>query len=210
MMRPRILIVHGLHTNDDAGWMTTLRRAFAAAGFAAQVWTYGYAHALTARWQNPGRAKQLARLIRPGDIVVGHSNGACLTWMAASLGAPIGGAVLINPALDRGAAMPRHVPWVNLYPNRGDVAVKIARIFPKHPWGDQGRAGLAFNDPRYLTRYTDEGCGHPHYAPPVFGHSAVLEPAPLARWRQVFVHDVERRLAAQRLPEIAAEVDRAA
>ena len=187
----RIIIVHGIHTNDDSVWMTTIAGAFAEAGFETQVWTYGYAYAIFTRWQNPGRARKLKTLIRPGDIVLGHSNGLCVAWLAAMSGAPIAGAVGINPALDADKAMPAQVPWVNLYPNRKDEAVKVALVFPKHPWGDQGRRGLAFNDPRYLTRFTNEGYGA---APPVYGHSAVLEAAALARWKYVFVNDVKSRL----------------
>ncbi len=201
MTAPRIIIVHGIHTNDHAAWMTTIRDAFGAAGFDVLVWTYGYAYALLTRIQNPGRAKKLKALIGPDDIVLGHSNGCCLAWLAAQAGAQMAGAVFLNPALDRDKAMPEHVPWVNLYPNHADIAVEIALIFRKHPWGDQGQHGLAFNDRRYLTRFTDEEFGR---APPVFGHSAVLEPAPLAVWSQVFVHDVLHRLGDERSVSRAA------
>ncbi len=187
----KVIIVHGIHTGDDAHWMEELAREFRAAGFCAQSWTYGYAHALTTRWQNPKRAQQLAWLIEPGDIVVGHSNGCCLAWMAANLGAQIGGAVFLNPALDSEAVMPAHVPWVNLYPNRQDSVVTWARLFRAHPWGSQGRDGLTVEDPRYLTRFTDE-ITHA-LGMPITGHSAIINEG-LPSWGPVIVQDVVRQL----------------
>ena len=141
-MKPRITIVHGIHTNDNEVWMDYLVARFQHHGWDARKWTYGYALALTTRWQNPGRAKTLAAMIRPGEVVLGHSNGGCLAWMAAELGAPIGGAILLNPALDADKVMAPQVPWVNLYTNKYDEAVPWAGLFIGHPWGAQGRDGI--------------------------------------------------------------------
>lgn len=184
----RIFIVHGIHTNDDAKWMFRFAEAFSRAGLDPQVWTYGYAYALTTRWENGGRAQALRDLILPGDIVLGHSNGGALIWLAAQLGAPIGGAVLLNPALDSDKALAEHVPWVNLYPNRHDIAVKFAKIFCKHPWGAQGRDGLSVYDPRYRTFFTDSA--QPN-VPAVFGHSSVLVSEP---WLSHIISNVKERI----------------
>jgi pimeloyl-ACP methyl ester carboxylesterase len=189
-MTQRIIIVHGIHTNDDAGWMTTLAQTFTGYDFNVKVFTYGYAYAVLTRWQNPSRAKKLAEMIQPGDIVLGHSNGGCLAWMAAMLGAPIGGAILINPALDSNRIMPPHVKWVNLYPNRHDEMVLIAKLFYKHPWGAQGRDGIKYPDPRYLIQFSDTAKTG---VPQVQGHSAVLEAKALNAWRHVFAIDAINR-----------------
>jgi len=188
--KPRIVIVHGIHTNDRAPWMDFLVEAFSARGWDACAWTYGYAYALLTRLQNPSRARVLYDLIEPGDVVLGHSNGACLAWMAAKLGAPIGGAILINPALDTDKVMAPHVPWVNLYPNVYDDAVPFAGLFIGHPWGAQGREGLSVPDIRYKTTWTST---RRNDAPAVRGHSAVLAADVLPAWSQVFINHAESR-----------------
>ena len=188
MRKPRLLVVHGIHTNDDAGWMEWIVEEFRAAGWDARSWTYGYAWALLTRWQNPGRAKKLAAIIEPGDIVLGHSNGCTLTYMASMLGAPIGGAILLNPALDTDRVLGVQVPWINLYANRGDCAVPFAGLFPRHPWGPQGCEGLTVHDPRYRTVFTDEG------KPRVWGHSDILSVANLEPWTVRLIDDAEARM----------------
>jgi pimeloyl-ACP methyl ester carboxylesterase len=207
-VRRRILIVHGIHTNEWDSWMDYLVHAFRAAGWEASKWTYGYAHAVLTRWQNPKRAETLANMIEPGDIVLGHSNGGCLAWMAAELGAPMGGAILINPALDCDRVMAQHVPWVNLYPNRHDKAVPLASWFgfrdiAPHPWGAQGRDGLAVNDARYMQRFSDTPAEVKLdylrlFAPAVHGHGdpGVLTHEALPYWKGIFIADAEARMRA--------------
>ena len=201
-MSPRIIIVHGIHTNDSEGWMDFLVERFRDGGWNAAKWTYGYAYAVLTRWQNPGRAKRLAALVQPGDVLLGHSNGGCLVWMAAELGAPIGGAILVNPALDSDKVMAKHVRWVNIYANRQDEAVKVATIFPAHPWGAQGRDGLTVDDsPRSKVIWTSS---EHNDAPAVHGHSAVLEPGAIEPWSSRIVKDTNERQAEITLPGLKA------
>ena len=196
-MKPRVIIVHGIHTSDNAGWMHYLERRFLEYGWRTYVWTYGYAYALLTRVQNPGRAERLADLIEPGDVVLGHSNGGCLAWMAAELGAPISGAILVNPALDTDKLMAKQVQWVNLYTNRHDAAVPLASWFGlrdivPHPWGAQGRDGISVPDvPRY--RVVESSVPR-NDAPAVKGHSAVLATDALPAWSHVIVRQAEARL----------------
>lgn len=192
-MKPRVIIVHGIHTNDTTGWMRYVEQKFLARGWRTYVWTYGYAYALLTRFQNPGRAEKLASIIAPGDIVLGHSNGCCLAWMAGELGAPIGGAILLNPALDSDKLMAPQVPWVNLYTNRYDEAVPWAKVFACHPWGAQGRDGLSVLDvPRYRVVETSIPRND---APSVRGHSAMLAADALPAWSQVIINQAEARLS---------------
>lgn len=191
-MKPRVIIVHGIHTNDNAGWMRYLEAKFLQRGWRTYVWTYGYAYALLTRLQNPGRAEALCDLIEPGDVVLGHSNGGCLAWMAAELGAPMGGAILLNPALDRDKLLAKQVPWVNLYTNRFDEAVPWAEIFVGHPWGAQGRDGISVPDvPRYRVVETSIPRND---APAVRGHSAILATDALPAWSHKIIDDAEARL----------------
>lgn len=188
----KVIIVHGIHTHESNTWMDELASLFHEAGFPTLVWTYGYAYALLTRWQNPGRARELSKLIATGDLVLGHSNGGALTWMAGELGSRIGGAILLNPALDRDKVLSSLVPWVNLYPNRYDKAVKLSGLLPAHPWGAQGRDGLSVHDERYLTRFTDEM--GPGGELPLAGHSAIISPEGISAWGRRLVQDVQDRL----------------
>ena len=184
-MKPRLLLVHGIHTNDSESWMDHMVLAFNQAGWDAAKWTYGYAYAMLTRIQNPWRAKKLVEIIKPGDVILGHSNGCCLAWMAAELGAPISGAILLNPALDTDKVMAKQVKWVNLYANHQDEAVPWAKAFVGHPWGAQGRDGLTVEDPRYQTIWTDQE------PPRVYGHSAMLAPSAISLWTQRIIRDAE-------------------
>ena len=191
-MKPRVIIVHGIHTNDTEGWMRRLETRFMQHGWRTYVWTYGYAYAALTRWQNPARAKTLASIVNPGDVVLGHSNGGCLAWMASQLGAPMGGAILLNPALDRDKLLAPQVPWVNLYTNRYDEAVPWAKVLVGHPWGSQGRDGISVLDvPRYRVVETSIPRND---APGVKGHSAILAPEALSQWSEVIVRQAEARL----------------
>ena len=189
-MKKRVLIVHGIHTDEHTMWMRYFAAKFRHRGWDAEYWTYGYAYALLTRWQNPGRARKLASLIQPGDVVLGHSNGACLAWMAAEIGAPMRGAILLNPALDTDKVMAKQVEWANLYANRGDEAVKLAGMFLAHPWGAQGRDGLTVADPRYKITFTDDS----RPAPMVWGHSDIFSLANLPDWSDRIIDDAEARL----------------
>ena len=191
-MKPRLLVVHGIHCNDSVGWMDHIVMAFNDAGWDAAKWTYGYAYAMLTRIQNPWRARKLLDIIKPGDVVLGHSNGACLAWMAAELNAPIGGAILLNPALDTDKVMARQVPWVNLYPNSQDEAVPWAKTFVGHPWGAQGRDGITVPDDRYKTVWTDQE------PPRVYGHSGVLAPSAISIWTSRFIRDADERMRKSR------------
>jgi len=185
--KPRIWVVHGIHTNDRSdGWMDFLTEAFNAAGWDARKWSYGYAYAMLTRLQNPGRASKLCDLIEPGDTLLTHSNGGCLAWMASLLGAPFTGWISIAPALDADKVAAPQVRWVNLYANHYDDAVKIARIFPAHPWGAQGRDGLSVEDHRYRTTFTDSAFNN---LPRVIGHSGMLSAENLPAWSVRLVAD---------------------
>lgn len=186
----KITIVHGIHTNDTDGWMYYIRDRFTEAGWDARVWTYGNVNALTTRLFNPGRADNLAAILEPGEVVLGHSNGCTLTYMASQK-VPLGGAILLNPALDRDKVVAPPCPWINLYKNKFDVAVKLAGFIPKHPWGPQGREGLLIDDSRYYTVETSE-----EY-PFAIGHSGILEPEKLPFWTGRIIEDAEARIHAE-------------
>jgi len=190
------MIVHGIHTNTSkAAWMDYVANKFFENGWCAHKFNYGYAVGLLTRYQNHERAMKLASIILPGDVVLGHSNGGTLIDLAANMGAPIEGAILLNPALDEDRVMPEQVKWVNLYPNRHDVAVKISALFLAHQWGAQGHNGISREDARYTTTFTDDL----HYLsngselPMLKGHSDIIHPYNLPAWTERIIEDANKR-----------------
>ena len=174
-------ILHGIHTSEPSGGVVKLLKPyFEKAGFGdVVVHSYGYVFAITTRWKNPQVVEEILPKIKNGDIVVGHSNGGTLAWMLAERGAPISGAVLINPALDANKALANQVRWVHVYFNQDDTAVWLSKmLLPfRHPWGEQGRIG--YNGAPDV-RYSNFDCQKE--SPPVFGHMDIFNPDKIYAW----------------------------
>lgn len=178
-------LVHGFNVTDG-GKRTTDRLApfFRGAGLSTRQHDYGWIGLLGVRFANPRIAARIVPSVKPGDIGCGHSNGCLILAMAADLGAPFAGLVFINPALETERAIARHVKWVHVYHNRGDVPVEAAQALDalpwnwghRHPWGSMGNVGYLGPDPR--VRNFDGG----RFDPPVSGHSAIFAPSALSTW----------------------------
>lgn len=146
-----IWIVHGIHTNDCVDWQWEMTEEFAKADMHSQVFSYGYAHAFTTRWQNPGRAQRLAERLENGDVLVGHSNGGDIIHRASWLRPEVilRGVFLFNPALDPDLGLGCEFDFCKVMHNAGDRAVRLAKIFLAHPWGEMGRVGYKGSNPKY-------------------------------------------------------------
>lgn len=141
MSAPRVILVHGIHTREGTTNMRVLAPHFEAAGFAVEVFEYGWLGVLRARWANPGIARQLASVVREGDHVVCHSNGAAVAWLAMRRhGMRCRHLSLIAPALDRDKVTDGAI-WTDVYHNRCDHVVWAARLLWHHAWGSMGRDG---------------------------------------------------------------------
>jgi hypothetical protein len=178
----KIHLLHGIHTSEKnetvAGLIPFLEEM---TGLEVQYHKYGYALGILTRLQNPGRAEKLAKHIAHGDIVVGHSNGVCLTYLMAKLGAPIGGVVAINAALDSEKTFPNQVMFVDVYYNRFDEAVGFAKSFFlfDHPWGAMGRDGFIGTD----SRVTNIDCSSFIYGTNIVkGHSDIFTRRKIRFW----------------------------
>ena len=175
--QPTVHILHGIHVSQPYKSIGKLKLYFEKAGFNnVVVHKYGYAFAVLSRWKNPKRARKLFPLIENGDIVVGHSNGCTLIDMLTEMGAPISGAVLINPALDADKALASQVRWVHVYFNGGDSVVWWSKLLIAHPWGKQGKIGYTGEDSRYSNFDSSKE------EPPVWGHSDIFKPKKISVW----------------------------
>jgi pimeloyl-ACP methyl ester carboxylesterase len=180
-----IHLLHGIHTKPGSRRLQDLVPIVVEASGRPVVYhEYGDIWAIQTRWKNPGIARRLVKLIQPGDILVGHSNGAAI-WMRALMeGAPARGLVLLNPALDDETdfSVAPHLEWIHVYYNDDDEWVPWAARAPKwllDPlWGDMGRDGYRGTDWRVLQ--TD--CEHTIGMPSLRGHGAILEPTAAYTW----------------------------
>ena len=176
-------ILHGIHVSEPAGGVGQLKSYFEKAGFdRVLVHSYGYIFVLpilpnAARWKNPKVVEEILPQIKSGDVIVGHSNGGTLARMLAERGAPISGAVLINPALDADAALAKQVRWIHVYFNKDDGVVWWSKIIISHPWGEQGRVGY---DGEPDARYSNFDCAAEY--PTISGHSDIFRPEKIYAW----------------------------
>ena len=177
-----IHVLHGIHQAENGSNISQLVPYLQHEGLNVKYHNYGYAYAILARFQNPGRAERLKRFIHPNDICIGHSNGCTLIYMMAMMGAPIKAAILINPALDETTVFPSQVEKIDVYHNQGDKAVWFSEFFGffdllPHPWGKMGQVGFVGKD----SRVTNIDCQQ-NLEAPIYGHSAIFRPDNLMVW----------------------------
>lgn len=167
-MRPRAFLLHGFNVTDG-GAATTDQFAplLRDVGYEPVQLDYGWTGLVGVRLCNGKLARWLARLSRPGDVVLAHSNGCAVAAKAVDYGAELSGLVFLNPALDRDWAPGPAVQWWHVYYNARDPWTAAARWLPWHPWGAMGHDGPSSEDTRLMAVDTGERGA--------WGHSPVLE-----------------------------------
>jgi len=159
----RVLLVHGFNVRDGGKGSTDgLRSHFEGEGFAVAEFDTGWRFLAGVRWGNAKRARRLARMIRPGDLLVGHSDGCNIINLASwhlsgsSLKKPVA-VIYLNPALDRDTQLAPQIVGALVFATRSDRIVQIASWLRWHPWGDMGRVGYrdapVYQDPRYRNTF---------------------------------------------------------
>ena len=138
-----IWLIHGFNTWDNGrGTVDRLAPLLKYEGYEVQQFDYGWTFLLGARFGNAGRARKLAKQVKPGDVAIGHSNGCAIIHRASHLGAPFKQVIYISPALDR-----QLVPdwWtvrdMTVYYSPSDTYVQAASWIPGVIWGDMGAVG---------------------------------------------------------------------
>ncbi len=143
-MSRRILLVHGWNIRDRGErTMGGIRDELAARGFDVVLLSPGH---LRGWRETRHRSRQLAKTwavqTKPGDVLVGHSNGCRIAWeMSQHPGCLADLAVWIQPALDGYLLPGRCIRRCLVLWNRNDRVVWWARLLPWSDWGDMGRRG---------------------------------------------------------------------
>jgi len=172
-MRPTVFLVHGFNVWDEGrGTIWKLAPLFSAHKFTPILFKYGWVGLIGVRLWTRKFARGLAELVKPGDIAVGHSNGANIINRAATeFGAPFSVVAYINPALDSDMPLAPQVDSALVYYTPRDVPVRLASLLWWHDWGDMGAIGYTGNDPRYISINTRER-----------GHSTIFDNPKQLRW----------------------------
>lgn len=181
MLIKRAILVHGFNVSDGgSGTTDKLRPGLEALGLEViefdTKWRRGLIRdLLSVRLDNDKRARRLASIIQPGDLLIGHSNGCDLidraNWHLASMDkAPAVACIYLNPALDRDAPLAPQVlgAWVMHTPS--DRIVGIARRLLGSSWGSMGRDGYQgdSHDGRYVN------ISYEHHGFNGMGHSGIF------------------------------------
>lgn len=175
-MKQRIILVHGFNVAD--GGKGTTGRLGDLYGkefnkYEIVEFSTGWRGLLGVRFKNKRRAQQLANIIKPCDILVGHSDGCNLLDQAlhelSSFHPAKVNLVYFNPALDRDTALAKIVDRCIVFHTETDNVVWISKWLAFHPWGEMGKKGYkstkpCLHDSRYLNMSYEtlgfHGLGH--------------------------------------------------
>lgn len=162
------------------------------------VWVdYGFILGIETRLVNPLIMHTMLPYINKGDLLVGHSNGAAIAYMLMQAGAPVGGCVFINGALEQRITRSVGVGFIDCFWNPGDDITEVADIGEKlgidsPVWGPMGHGGYIGTDPAI----TNINCGVTAGMPVVSGHSDFFTPSKLIAWGPYLAARIVGHLAA--------------
>lgn len=177
----RIVLIHGVRTSRDNKNMHKLAVAFREAGFCVVIPTYGFVPALLLgafSWLDNKLALTMSAFIHPDDILLGHSNGATLTYLISKI-KKVKGAILVNAALECDE-LPE-ADFIHIYFNRGDCVAQWSAIIPFHPWGAMGGLGYCGETNPKVVNINQGNPPEPHL-PRLNGHSSVFKRGHVRPW----------------------------
>jgi hypothetical protein len=189
-----IHFIHGIRTEPTSP-VKGLVAYLVAAGLEVTYPDYGYELAIETRVINGMIEGTLLHYIKPGDILIGHSNGCAIAYHLLLMGAPAVGAVFINGALETNIVCPGNCQWLDVYWNAGDDVTEIAKVGEELGiydglWGDLGHAGYSGSDPAI----SSFNCGATINMPAVSGHSDFFTPDKLKVWGPYLAGRIKAKL----------------
>lgn len=144
-----VYLAHGFNVKDPRLFFK-LGQAFAAQNYEVVEIDYGWTGLITARIAVAREGRRLAKIAKPGDIAIGHSNGCSLIAHALDLGAPLRQVLLVNAALNKCRTLPG-VERADIYYAEDDRVVTFGKylrwfsplrlIGMQTTWGEMGRTG---------------------------------------------------------------------
>jgi len=154
----RVILVHGFNVSD--GGEATVDRLLLfleAMGYEVIQYDYGWRGLFGVRFMSKRDSQGLMDLFKPGDIVIGHSNGGHLIARAIEKGMPVKHAIMIHPALDKDWYPPdgHPVKEVHIYWSPQDKATWWSQWSP-WMWGGMGTYGPTSGDLRMVSHKEDQ------------------------------------------------------
>ena len=132
-------VIHGFNVSD--GGKGSVGKLVPHLPGRVELYDYGWTGLLSLRCRNRQVVSDLLKRIKPGDILIGHSNGGLICWeLAARLRDKLAAVVVINPALRRDARGPDDLPVLCIH-NSTDWVVQLGRI-----WGRLVTPGDGWED----------------------------------------------------------------
>ena len=190
----RAILVHGYNVKDGgAGTTGRLKRELEIRGFKVVQFSPGWRGLLRVRFGNAKLAAKLASMIRPGDVLIGHSDGCNLVnqacWLLSDMVTPPQvDCVYCNPALDIDTPLAPQVKKALVMHSMSDRVVYISKWLVFHRWGQMGRIGYKDNL-NHDTRYVN--CTYESIGVPYPGHSGVFSKI---GWRASLLNRIEKFL----------------
>ncbi len=160
MLARRVILCHGFNVRDNgAGTIDQLIPHLTDRGCEVVQFDTGWRGLLGVRYGDAKRAAKLASIVRPGDVLIGHSDGCNVInqagWLLADNETRKPFAVVYcNPALDSDTPLAPQVKGALVFFTSSDRIVWFSRVLLGHPWGEMGRTGYrakeeVTNDGRY-------------------------------------------------------------
>lgn len=187
----RIVLLHGAEfRRSSRGNMRRLAPAFRSLGFCIVVPTYGFLPAILLGlipWLDRRIADAMAGFILPGDILVGHSNGATLAYLISKR-VKLRGTVLINAAL--GSDKLPEALFTHVYYNAGDCITRLSAMIPFNIWGMMGGIGYTGKDERVSNFDQNDTFDLPR----LWGHSDIFRVGKCRKWARFMAESVLQEL----------------
>jgi pimeloyl-ACP methyl ester carboxylesterase len=142
-------LLHGIETQDPERSTISFLRDYLT-GLDVVILGYGYIPALFAFITNIIDwiiERRLRKLIEPGSLIIGHSNGCTIGWRLSNKIATHG-LVLINPALDNDISFHPELKFIHIYWSPKDSVSWLSQFVPFSDWGLMGVTGYKGKDPR--------------------------------------------------------------
>lgn len=134
-----VWLIHGFNVTD--GGEGSIGKLAPCLPGDVQMYDYGWTGLITLRCRNRKVVSDLLKRIKPGDILIGHSNGALICWeLAMRLRDRLGAVVVINPSMRRDTRWPDGLPVLCVH-NSTDWVVQLGRI-----WGRLVTPGDGWED----------------------------------------------------------------
>lgn len=147
------IVTHGFNVSD--GGRGSVGKMLSHLPGDPLLFSYGFAGPFSLPCKNKRALKLLLKLVKPGDDLIAHSNGALLAW-AVAWRIPLRSVVVINPALRRDARWPPGLPVLCVHNSNDWICKYLARWWSRlyqpdgiqrQGWGSAGYYGFTRNQP---------------------------------------------------------------